>query len=57
MITGGDSIIGKFVCYHFALEGATVAFTDVESIEDCNKNDALKMILKAKTSDAKDLLP
>ncbi|XP_061945887.1 uncharacterized protein LOC133669672 isoform X1 [Populus nigra] len=34
MITGGDSIIGKFVCYHFALEGATVAFTDVESIED-----------------------
>jgi len=57
MITGGDSIIGKFVCYHFALEGATVAFTDVESIEDCNKNDALKMILKAKTSDTKDLLP
>uniref|UniRef100_A0A2K1Y181 Uncharacterized protein n=1 Tax=Populus trichocarpa TaxID=3694 RepID=A0A2K1Y181_POPTR len=28
MITGGDSIIGRFVCYHFALEGATVAFTD-----------------------------
>ncbi|KAJ6883956.1 hypothetical protein NC652_031044 [Populus alba x Populus x berolinensis] len=34
LITGGDSIIGKFVCYHFALEGATVAFTYVESIED-----------------------
>ncbi|KAJ6877228.1 ran guanine nucleotide release factor-like isoform X1 [Populus alba x Populus x berolinensis] len=26
MITGGDSIIGRFVCYHFALEGATVVF-------------------------------
>ena len=33
-ITGGDSIMGKFVCYHFALEGAAVAFTHVESLED-----------------------
>ncbi|KAJ6877229.1 hypothetical protein NC651_030075 [Populus alba x Populus x berolinensis] len=28
MITGGDSIIGRFVCYHFALEGATVVFIE-----------------------------
>ncbi|KAJ4825751.1 Glucose and ribitol dehydrogenase [Turnera subulata] len=54
LVTGGDSGIGRSVCYHFALEGATVAFTYVAGIEDQDKEDTLETILKLKTKEAKD---
>ncbi|KAL9352795.1 hypothetical protein Peur_055475 [Populus x canadensis] len=54
LVTGGDSGIGRSVCYHFALEGATVAFTYVEGIEDRDKDETLKKLLKAKSNDAKE---
>lgn len=54
LITGGDSGIGRAVCYLFAQEGATVAFTYVKEQEDKDANDTLQMIKKVKTSDAKD---
>ncbi|KAL9237612.1 hypothetical protein vseg_012139 [Gypsophila vaccaria] len=52
LVTGGDSGIGRAVCYYFALEGATVAFTYVEGIEDVDAYDALGLLQRAKTSDA-----
>ncbi|KAK9664802.1 hypothetical protein RND81_14G069500 [Saponaria officinalis] len=52
LVTGGDSGIGRAVCYYFALEGATVAFTYVEGIEEVDANDALGMFQRVKTSDA-----
>ncbi|KAL9237613.1 hypothetical protein vseg_012140 [Gypsophila vaccaria] len=51
LVTGGDSGIGRAVCYYFALEGANVAFTYVEGIEYKDANDTLALILKANTSD------
>ncbi|KAF5175235.1 NAD(P)-dependent oxidoreductase, partial [Thalictrum thalictroides] len=54
IVTGGDSGIGRSVCYCFALEGATVAFTYVKGHEDKDAQETLQMIKKAKTSDAKD---
>lgn len=55
-MTGGDSGIGRAVCLSFAKEGATVAFTYVKGHEDKDKDDTLKMLLEAKTSDAEDPL-
>lgn len=54
LITGGDSGIGRSVSYYFAMEGATVAFTYVDGIEDKDKDDTLRMIKKLKTCSAKD---
>ncbi|KAK7363718.1 hypothetical protein VNO77_05870 [Canavalia gladiata] len=56
LVTGGDSGIGRAVCLSFAKEGATVAFTYVKGHEDKDKDDTLKMLLEAKTSDAEDPL-
>jgi NAD(P)-dependent dehydrogenase (short-subunit alcohol dehydrogenase family) len=55
-VTGGDSGIGRAVCLIFAKEGATVAFTYVKGVEDRDKDDTLKMLLEAKTSDAEEPL-
>jgi NAD(P)-dependent dehydrogenase (short-subunit alcohol dehydrogenase family) len=44
LVTGGDSGIGRAVCYCFAQEGATVAFTYVKSQEDKDANDTLSML-------------
>jgi len=55
-VTGGDSGIGRAVCLIFAKEGATVAFTYVKGVEDRDKDDTLKMLLEAKTSDAQEPL-
>ncbi|KAJ9538376.1 hypothetical protein OSB04_031109 [Centaurea solstitialis] len=54
LVTGGDSGIGRAVCYDFAKEGATIAFTYVKGDEDIDANDTLKIIKEAKTSDSCD---
>ncbi|XP_045815824.1 NADPH-dependent aldehyde reductase 1, chloroplastic-like [Trifolium pratense] len=56
LVTGGDSGIGRAVCLIFAKEGATVTFTYVKGVEDRDKDDTLKMLLEAKTSDAQEPL-
>ncbi|KAH9617445.1 hypothetical protein KSS87_020705, partial [Heliosperma pusillum] len=54
LVTGGDSGIGRAVCYYFALEGATVAFTYVPGQEDQDADDALALIKQGKASHAGD---
>ncbi|KAK6117246.1 hypothetical protein DH2020_049011 [Rehmannia glutinosa] len=54
LVTGGDSGIGRAVCYLFALEGATVAFTYVQGQEEKDAKDTLKKIQELKSPDAKD---
>ncbi|XP_022922637.1 NADPH-dependent aldehyde reductase 1, chloroplastic-like [Cucurbita moschata] len=52
LVAGGDSGIGRAVCYCFALEGATVAFTYVKAQEEKDANDTIEMIKKAKHDSA-----
>ncbi|KAK1414168.1 hypothetical protein QVD17_29909 [Tagetes erecta] len=54
LVTGGDSGIGRSVCYHFAMEGATVAFTYVKSVEDIDAHDTLKIINESKGEGSSD---
>ncbi|MFS7992006.1 putative short-chain dehydrogenase/reductase SDR, NAD(P)-binding domain superfamily [Helianthus anomalus] len=54
LVTGGDSGIGRSVCYHFALEGATVAFTYVKDVEDIDANDTLKIINESRVKGSGD---
>ena len=54
LVTRGDSGIGRSICYHFSKEGATIAFTYVNGIEDIDAADTLKIIKDAKVSDASD---
>ncbi|CAN1176164.1 Glucose and ribitol dehydrogenase [Linum perenne] len=54
LVTGGDSGIGRSVCLHFAMEGATVAFTYVKGIEDIDKDETIKLIKESKVPSAKD---
>ena len=51
-MTGGDSGIGRAVCYSFAKEGATVAFTYVKGVEDIDAKNTLKIINDAKVREA-----
>ena len=53
-MTGGDSGIGRAVCYYFALEGATVAFTYVKGQEERDAKETLEMLKKARSGDAKE---
>ncbi|KAI3934294.1 hypothetical protein MKW98_009275 [Papaver atlanticum] len=46
LVTGGDSGIGRAVCYHFAAEGATVAFTYVKGHEDKDALDTFQMLIQ-----------
>ncbi|KAK4425709.1 Glucose and ribitol dehydrogenase [Sesamum alatum] len=54
LITGGDSGIGRAVCYLFAKEGATVAFTYVKGQEEQDAHDTLQKIKQLKATDAED---
>lgn len=54
LVTGGDSGIGRAICYLYAMEGATVAFTYVKDREEKDAEDTLKIIREVKMSDAKD---
>ncbi|KAG8370141.1 hypothetical protein BUALT_Bualt14G0086500 [Buddleja alternifolia] len=54
LVTGGDSGIGRYVCYYFAKEGATVAFTYVEGEEEQDAHDTLQKIKELKLDGAKD---
>ncbi|KAK6117247.1 hypothetical protein DH2020_049012 [Rehmannia glutinosa] len=54
LVTGGDSGIGRAICYCFAKEGATVAFTYVKDQEEQDAHDTLLKIKELKTIDAKD---
>ncbi|KAK9060567.1 hypothetical protein SSX86_021272 [Deinandra increscens subsp. villosa] len=54
LVTGGDSGIGRAVCYCFAKEGATIAFTYVKGQEEKDAEDTIKIVKEAKTRGAKD---
>ncbi|XP_076946254.1 glucose and ribitol dehydrogenase-like [Bidens hawaiensis] len=54
LVTGGDSGIGRSVCHHFALEGATVAFTYVKGVEEIDANDTLKIINESRVEGSGD---
>ncbi|CAL1411418.1 unnamed protein product [Linum trigynum] len=45
---GGDYGIGRSVCLHFALEGATVGYTYVKGIEDVDKDETIRLIKQIK---------
>lgn len=53
VVTGGDSGIGRAVCYHFALEGATVAFVYLSPAEEVDAEETLQKLREYKTADAK----
>lgn len=56
MITGGDSGIGRAVGHHFAMEGATVAFTYLPGVEDKDADDTIDILKKAQSSTAQEPL-
>lgn len=53
-MAGGNSGIGRSVCYYFAMEGATVAFTYVKGVEDIDAIDTLKIINESRVKGSGD---
>ncbi len=56
LVTGGDSGIGRAVGVHFAVEGATVAFTYVPGVEEKDAEDTIHLLKEYKTPAAQDPL-
>ncbi|CAI9265751.1 unnamed protein product [Lactuca saligna] len=54
LVIGGDSGIGRSVCYFFSREGATIAFTYVKGVEDIDAKYTLEIINDSKMSYAGD---
>ncbi|KAH9290281.1 hypothetical protein KI387_034398, partial [Taxus chinensis] len=52
LVTGGDSGIGRAVCYHFGLEGATVAFVYVSPAEEIDAEETLEKLIQYKAPHA-----
>ncbi|CAH1426634.1 unnamed protein product [Lactuca virosa] len=54
LVIGGDSGIGRSICYFFSREGATIAFTYVKGVEDIDAKYTLEIINDSKMSYAGD---
>lgn len=54
LITRGDFGIGRAMCYYFAQEGPTIAFTYVKGGEEEGDEDTLQKIKELKMDEAKD---
>ncbi|KAG9135566.1 hypothetical protein Leryth_002300 [Lithospermum erythrorhizon] len=54
LITGGDIGIGRAICYSFALEGSSIAFTYLKGVEEMEASEhTLQRIKEFKIVDAK----
>jgi NAD(P)-dependent dehydrogenase (short-subunit alcohol dehydrogenase family) len=56
LITGGDSGIGRAVAHHFAMEGASVAFTYLSDIEKKDADEVVQIVKESSVEGAKEPL-